>query len=80
MLQFDMRKLTAKGMSDFLRASKENDLETMSAVFAQCAVSVPDAWKIDAKKAEDWLNLPYFGEFREAMTEFMREASDAVKK
>ena len=79
-LKFNMKKLTARGMSDFLRASKENDLQAMATVFAQCAESVPEAWKIDPKNAEEWLELPYFGEFRVAMGAFMEEAANAVKK
>ncbi len=69
-VKFNFNKVTAKFMTQFFKANKENDYATMAEIFATVTTECPPAWG-DPAKAETYLDLPFFPVFRDLIAHFV---------
>lgn len=75
---FNFSKLTARRMTEFFSATRNNDYEAMSSIFAATVTSCPKEWG-NPDNVDTYLDLPMFPVFRDLITKFVEEASGAAK-
>lgn len=78
-IEFNLRNLTARDMTGFFRATRENDHDGIAAVLAKVVTACPAEWGA-ADDPDTYLNLPYFGEFQDVIEAFSEEAAKNGRK
>lgn len=78
-VKFNFGKVTAKFMTQFFKANKENDYEAMAAIFADVVTECPASWG-DPTKTDTFHNLPMFPVFRDLIKHFVDTLADESKK
>lgn len=73
---FNFDRVTAKEMSRFFKAARENDVEAVAALMARVVVDCP--WG-DPADAETFANLPYYTTFSDVL-EAMVAAGNGARK
>lgn len=68
-VKFNFNKVTAKFMTQFFKANRDNDYATMAAIFATVVTECPPAWG-DPAKEDTYLDLPFFPVFRDLISHF----------
>lgn len=75
---FNFSKLTARRMTEFFTATRDNNYAGMSDIFAATVTSCPAEWG-SASDPNTYLDLPMFPTFRDLISKFVEEASGAAK-
>lgn len=77
-VKFNFNKLTARRMTEFFAATRENNYESMAAVFAATITACPKEWGAH-DDVNTYLDLPFFPTFRDLIQQFVSEAQGAAK-
>lgn len=77
-VKFNFNRVTAKFMTQFFKANKENDYDTMASIFSTVVTECPAAWG-DPAKPDTYLELPFFPVFRDLISHFATSLSAEAK-
>ena len=72
-ITFDLKSITARQMQAFLKAVADSDFEIMANTFTSVVVECPAQWG-DPKNPETYLDLPYYGGFKDTIEAFIEES------
>lgn len=73
---YDLSKVTAKEMSAFFKAARENDIETLAATLTKTVTATPHG---DPKDPNTFLALPFYGAFQDTIDGMVNAAKNARK-
>jgi hypothetical protein len=77
-VKFDLNKITAKSMTKFFKANKENDYDAMAEIFTSVVSECPPSWG-DPTKAETFAALPFYPVFRKLIGHLVDAMSAEAK-
>jgi hypothetical protein len=77
-VKFDLSKISAKTMTQFFKANKENDYDSMAVIFTVVVTECPPQWG-DPKNSETFSALPFYSAFRKLIGKLVDEMSAEAK-
>lgn len=77
-VEFDLTKVTARDMHEFIRAGRESDIPALAETLAKVVTRCPAEWG-DPRNPETYINLPYFGEFQQVIKQFSEAGAAQAK-
>lgn len=76
-LSYDLSTVTAAQMDTFFRAVETNDIKVLADVFAVVVVTCPFG---DPRNPDTYLNLPFYGAFKDVLKGMIDAAKKAASR